>query len=215
MNRKYEFTGETNPFGLHRIRAVRSFGGIEAGDFGGWIASEDNLSHDGNAWVADNAMVFDDARISGDALVMDKARITERAIVTDAATVKNHAVITDSAVISGQAELFDCAVCGGDAVIDGRSCVGGTATVRKTSDVLTVYPLGDSGEAVSFFCTSDGMYAVCFGLCWTIEDFINKVPKMTGSEYECLQAVCMAYAHFAALEHTEMEEQQNDIDSSM
>lgn len=200
MNRKYEFTGETNQLGLNRIRAIRSFSGIMAGELGGWIGSEDNLSHEGNAWVADNAMVLDAARVSGDALLMGQAKAAGNAIITDSATVKDHAIIKNSASISGQAEIFDRAICGGDAVIDGRSCVGDAATIYKTSDILTVYPLADSAEAVTFFCTNDGMYAACFGLCWTIMDFINKVPRMTGNEFECIQAVCMAYAHFVALE---------------
>ena len=53
MNRKYEFTGETRNWvgrTLHRIRAVRDFGDVKAGDLGGWIETESNLSNDGNAW---------------------------------------------------------------------------------------------------------------------------------------------------------------------
>ncbi len=58
--RKYEFTGETKVFlnaTLHRIRAVADFGTIHAGDVGGWIEKEENLSHYGNAWVRDDARV--------------------------------------------------------------------------------------------------------------------------------------------------------------
>ena len=61
MNRKYEFTGETkNWIGrtFHRIRAVRDFGDVKAGDLGGWIETESNLSNDGNAWVYGDARVY-------------------------------------------------------------------------------------------------------------------------------------------------------------
>ena len=68
MNRKYEFTGETRNWvgrTLHRIRAVRDFGDVKAGDLGGWIETESNLSNDGNAWVSGNAWVYGDARVYG------------------------------------------------------------------------------------------------------------------------------------------------------
>lgn len=86
--KKYEFTGETMKFDcgeegviLHRIKAVRSFGEVKSGEVGGWIESEENLSHDGNCWVADeaivcnNAKVVGDARVSGHALVKDDAQV--------------------------------------------------------------------------------------------------------------------------------------------
>lgn len=72
--KKYEFTGETiKSCGkvLHRIRAVRNFNGVEKGDLGGFIESEDNLSHDGNAWIYGNAEVFGRARVYGDILIFD------------------------------------------------------------------------------------------------------------------------------------------------
>lgn len=50
--KKYELTSNFKLcFGrnLFQIRALISFGGVEAGDLGGWIESEDNLAQDGNA----------------------------------------------------------------------------------------------------------------------------------------------------------------------
>ena len=40
---------------LFRIRALRSFGDIKAGDLGGFIENERNLSHTGSAWVRGEA----------------------------------------------------------------------------------------------------------------------------------------------------------------
>ena len=63
--KKYEFTGETKEIRLlfrtatlHRIRATVAFGIVEVGDLGGWIEKEENLSHEGKAWVWGNAKVF-------------------------------------------------------------------------------------------------------------------------------------------------------------
>jgi hypothetical protein len=73
---KYELTDIKNHRGLFRIRALKDFNDVKAGDLGGWIASEANLSQDGNAWIYDDSMVFDNARISGDAKVFDNASIS-------------------------------------------------------------------------------------------------------------------------------------------
>ena len=62
--KKYEFTGEIKVvFGINfkQIRAIINFGCVVAGEIGGWIECEENLSQSGNAWVSG------DARVSGDA----------------------------------------------------------------------------------------------------------------------------------------------------
>ena len=74
--KKYELTGETKEARgvmLKRIRAVLDFGGVRAGDIGGWIEKEENLSHDGDARVYGNAQVYGNARVYGDALVSGDA----------------------------------------------------------------------------------------------------------------------------------------------
>ena len=48
--KKYELTEETVTVSgktLHRIKAVRDFGSVKAGEFGGYIEKEENLSHFG------------------------------------------------------------------------------------------------------------------------------------------------------------------------
>ena len=47
---------------LWQIEALRDFGDVKAGERGGWIESEANLSTDGNAWVYENAEVFGEVR---------------------------------------------------------------------------------------------------------------------------------------------------------
>ena len=68
--KKFEFTGEIKTVDLwsrvatlHRIRAVAEFGLVKVGDLGGWIEKEENLSHEGKAWVYGNAKVYGDADI--------------------------------------------------------------------------------------------------------------------------------------------------------
>lgn len=60
--KKYELTGETKEIGgvtLHRIRALIDIPehDVKAGDLGGWIEAERNLSQNGEAWVTGKAWV--------------------------------------------------------------------------------------------------------------------------------------------------------------
>lgn len=66
--KKFELTTETkiNIFGkkFFRIKALISFGSVSAGEKGGWVEKEENLSQSGNAWISGNAEVRDNACVS-------------------------------------------------------------------------------------------------------------------------------------------------------
>ena len=112
MEKKYILTDDVIDFDghtLHRIKAVRDFDCVKAGDLGGFIESEKNLDHDGAAWVTGDARVTDSARVSGDARVTGDALVTDFARVFDAARVTGDAVVSgdaDFAVISGFGRVF-------------------------------------------------------------------------------------------------------------
>lgn len=57
--KKYELLDEPGT-GLKRLRALRSFSSVTAGDLGGLIEREENLGHEGCCWVSDNSQVFGD-----------------------------------------------------------------------------------------------------------------------------------------------------------
>ena len=78
--RKYELTAnQINITGttLYQIRAIRDFGGIKRGDIGGYIQSENNLSHNGNAWVYGNARVRGNARVCDNADIYKDTHILQ------------------------------------------------------------------------------------------------------------------------------------------
>ena len=66
--KKFELTTNTKiVFGktLFQIRALISFGNVKAGDLGGWVEKEDNLSQvSGDAWVYGDAQVYGNAAIT-------------------------------------------------------------------------------------------------------------------------------------------------------
>ena len=88
-NKKFEFTEETKttPWGatLKRIVALRDFGDVKTGDKGGFLEKEENLSHDNDCWVYDEARVYGEARVYDEAWVYGEARVYGEAWVCDEA----------------------------------------------------------------------------------------------------------------------------------
>jgi alkylated DNA nucleotide flippase Atl1 len=103
---KYEVTSETKLWlgkTLYRVRALISFGSVNAGDTGGWIEKKDNLRQDGNAWVSGNARVYGNAQVSGDAWVSGNAQVSGDAWVSGNAQVSGDARVSGDAWVSGNA----------------------------------------------------------------------------------------------------------------
>ena len=84
MGKKFELTTDTKiHFGrkLFRIKALISFGNVNAGDLGGYVESEKNLSQSGDAWVYGDAEVYGDAWVYGNARVYGDAEVCGNAEV--------------------------------------------------------------------------------------------------------------------------------------
>ena len=97
MNKKYELLVDDTItfFGwkLFRIKALISFGSVEAGELGGYVAKEGNLSHEGNAWVYGDARVYGNAWVYGDARVYGDAEVYGNAWVK---SVKDYIVFKNN-----------------------------------------------------------------------------------------------------------------------
>jgi len=81
--KKYELTNETINFEnkkLFRIRALKDFGNVKAGDLGGYVESENNLSQEDNCWIYENAKVYGNAEVSNDDIVSGNARVYDDAM---------------------------------------------------------------------------------------------------------------------------------------
>lgn len=142
MSQKYEMTDETKLVEgriLHRIKALRDFDGgftkVKAGELGGWIQCEENLSHEGTAWVYDDACVMDSGKIVNSAKVYDTATVRDKTVVAGTAIVCEHALIRDSAVVFGHALVGGNAIAGGTSGIFGNAHVDGHAYVRGDAKI--------------------------------------------------------------------------------
>ena len=100
MNKKFELLENEKEIWngkiLFRIRALTSFGDVKAGDLGGYIEKEDNLSTVGKAWVTDEAWVSDQACVDGHARVAGQACVGGEVWVSGHARVAGEAIVTSN-----------------------------------------------------------------------------------------------------------------------
>jgi acyl-[acyl carrier protein]--UDP-N-acetylglucosamine O-acyltransferase len=137
--------------GCFRIRALRSFprasGMVQAGDIGGHVSGEHNLSHAGNCWIMRNAQALDNSRVSenglvaGESVIRDHVQVRDDAIVRTSGPVTGHVQIyghgqlREYAKASGYAQIFDHAVAASSSQIGGHAKVGGDTLLRHTTIV--------------------------------------------------------------------------------
>ena len=152
--KKYELTSETKiVFGhiLYRIKALSSFGCVSAGDLGGFLESEKNLSQNGNAWVSGNAEVDGNAEVSGNAWVSGNAEV------------------------SGDARVY------GNARVYGDASVYGNAEVSEIGAIFWIGAIGSRNDTATFFRCRDGSIKVVCGCFFgNLDEFAKKVRKTHG-----------------------------------
>ena len=105
-NQKYEITEishEKYPF-LHRIRALRDVSAeVRAGDLGGFVESESNLSSepDDTAWIFDDAIACNDAYVDKGAVLRGEVVVCDNAYISMGAVLSGHARVEDNAYVRG------------------------------------------------------------------------------------------------------------------
>ena len=177
--KKYELTTNTKMrFGrkLFQIKALVSFGDVTAGDLGGYIEKEENLSHDGDAWVYGDALVYGNAQVSGNAQVYGVAQVY------------------GDAWVSGNARVY------GDAQVSGDAWVSGNARVYGDADYICFKGFGSVNRNTTMFRTKNGDVYVCCGcFAGNLKEFSEKVKETHGSSKyakEYLACVEAAKIHF-------------------
>ena len=160
MEKKYILTEETKEVGghiLHKIQAVRDFGGVQKGDLGGWVESEENLSHDGDCWIFDNGRVFgngevyDNGKVSGNGKVFDNGWVYDNGWVFGNGEVYgNGRVFGNGEVygngeVSGDGKVFDNGRVYGDGRVSDNGWVFGDGKVFGNGEVYGNGRVSDDG----------------------------------------------------------------------
>ena len=184
--KKFELTSETkiNIFGkkLFRIKALISFGNVEAGETGGWVEKEENVNQSGDAWVFGNAEVSGNARVSGNAEVSGNA------------IVSGNAEVSGNAIVSGNAEVS------GNARVSGNAEVSGNARVSGNADYTTIRGFGTQFRTTTFFRCKDKQVKVSCGYFYgTIPEFREQVKNTRKGKIaeEYLMIADLMEKHFA------------------
>ena len=217
---------------LYRIEALKDFVNVKKGDKGGYVESEENLSHEGNCWVYGNAQVFGYAEVFGNAKVYGNAEVYGNALVHGSACVADNARVCGDARVFGYAEVFGKArvygyaevfgyarVCGdarvygnayvsdntqvyGKARVCGCAEVYGDADIRSTRDYVVLKNIWSSGRYFTY-TRSNKMWKVgCFY--GTGEELIKKAYKDSEvSGREYKRVVEYVEAMYADLENDE------------
>ena len=183
--------GETT---LYRIRALRDFKDVKAGDLGGYIESEENLSHEGNCWVYDSARVCGNAQVYDNAVVYAHANIAGNARICDNAQIGDKAQILDNAVISGNTEIVgntfvtDNAKISGDVTIKCETNICYNAYIESDKDFCHFTNIDEHfPEITAFRLDDDSAYISCEGICGDL-DWFKEIIKVS-QEPQTLLAV--------------------------
>lgn len=121
MSKKYELIGG---YGTLTIRAIRDIPrhSVRAGDFGGDVYSEDNLSHEGDCWIELGSFVSKEARVQDNAIVRRKSVISDRVCISGNAVVEK-CLAWDDAVITEDSVVTDC-------IVSAHSIVRGNSRIK-------------------------------------------------------------------------------------
>lgn len=151
-NKKYKFTGKeiiltskkyVNNRPIIREHILKQIIRLSDGLVGGYIESEENLSHSGTCFVYDNAKVYgnakvcDDASIYNEATIYDNAMICGNVMVTDNASVFGNSLLQGDISLSGKSKVYDNALLIGKMKIGKSTSIYGNAFIlsgNKTED---------------------------------------------------------------------------------
>ena len=139
MSRKYELTEtnrDINGVKCFQIRALRGFKNVKKGELGGWVESEKNLSHEGNCWISDDAVVYNNARIYGNAQVYVKAQVFGEALIYGYARIFDYAEVYGNAQVSDYARVNEYSQVYGNARISSNTLVYGDAQIDENTEVF-------------------------------------------------------------------------------
>ena len=163
-----EFNGRT----LYRIKATDTCSDVRVGELGGYIESEDNLSHSGDAWVFNNAKVFNDAIVHGNAMVGGEGLVYGKAQVYGDARVDGNAMVGGESLVYGKARVY------GDARVDGNALVRGYADISGRKMLFCASNVGSETGTLTVFNGKDGLIVTRGCFTGTTEEFLERSKQV-------------------------------------
>ncbi|WGE08967.1 hypothetical protein [Glaesserella parasuis] len=175
---------------LYRIKALITFGAVVAGELGGYIETEKNLDHSGNAWVGDDAQVYGSARVYGSAEVCGNAEVYGNAWVGDDAQVYGNARVYGSAQVYGNAQVY------GSAEVYGNARVKSFAVISERKMIFWATNVGSENGTLTVFNGKDGLIVTRGCFTGTVDEFLSKSKEVhddkTHHEYKLLIEVAQS-----------------------
>ena len=160
MNKKYKLVWVGGAFpiaslsAVYRLKSLRDIPryGVKAGDVGGFVSSGSILSHDGDCWIADDAVVYgkvvvkDNAYIFGNAGITNQSKSKKKGIypltticedvkIFDEARLDGVQCVSGQAQIGGKSQLLNSRLITGNAKIGGFAKIGANCVVLGGSDI--------------------------------------------------------------------------------
>ena len=112
---------------LYRIKALKSFSDVKKGDIGGIIDKSSVLSHAGNCWIYDDAIVMNESYVTDDAEIRDRATVNcsfirNKSKILYESTISN-SIIRDSSIITKYSEIISSKISGESKIDDFSSII--------------------------------------------------------------------------------------------
>lgn len=174
MDKKYEIlmdeskkivSSSSGIISVYRIRAIKGFLDVKAGDKGGFVGGGKNLSQHDDCWIYDDACVTEDglvfergqvredslvlgnATVSGNAIISGKARISGKSRVNGHATITDNVSLLNSCRVGGVTKVINNTVVTGLARVfsddligeENNMIIGGTSEVKDAKDIELKY----------------------------------------------------------------------------
>lgn len=136
---------------LFRIRALVDIHlhRVKAGDFGGFIEKEENLSHEGNAWVAGGSAVYGSGMISRNALIAGEAIVSDSNVYGDIA-IEGRAQVSHSTIKGSGLNIMGDAIVGNVDIEVENGFIIGKTTLKNVfgRNKLTMFTMEDDAQIV-------------------------------------------------------------------
>lgn len=185
-NKKCEITDieSTDLPGAYRIRALQDIPryGVKAGDLGGFVQSDYNLSQYGDCWIGDEGLVAFKSQVTNDARVCGFASLYGNATVVDNALVTGNAIISDYAWVGGSTRVY------GDALVVDNACLEDNARVFGKALVSGETILRDNVRVGENVKMNSGVFGGDYWYGRPPSDETGKVPEWSSNVHDALSS---------------------------